>query len=92
MSISAQPQYLIYFGTFCLQFARGPAISSYGRLAFEALLSGIRMHLVKPMLVAEIRRIYPTTVGLPMELSFYTAGVAVASVECKHTCSLSLTC
>lgn len=59
-------------------------------MAWEALLSGFKMHLVKPMLVAEIRRIFPTAAGLPMELSFYTAGVAAATVECKHTCSLSL--
>jgi len=35
------------------------------------------------MLVAEVRRIMPTTVGLPMELSFYTAAVAAATVDCK---------
>lgn len=35
------------------------------------------------MLVAEVRRIIPTAVGLPMELAFYTAAVAAASVECK---------
>lgn len=34
------------------------------------------------MLVAEVRRILPTSVGLPMELSFYTTAVAAASVEC----------
>uniref|UniRef100_H3C494 Vitellogenin 2 n=1 Tax=Tetraodon nigroviridis TaxID=99883 RepID=H3C494_TETNG len=68
-----------------IEFARGPAISSYGRMAWEALLSGFKMHLVKPMLVAEIRRIFPTAAGLPMELSFYTAGVAAATVECQGT-------
>lgn len=88
----AHPQHLISFGKFCLQFARGPDISSYSRMALEALISGFKMHLVKPMLVAEIRRIFPTAVGLPMEVSFYTAGVAAAAVECKHICSLSLTC
>lgn len=35
------------------------------------------------MLVAEIRRIFPTTVGLPMEISLYTSAVAVAAIECK---------
>lgn len=51
----------------------------------EALMSGITMHLVKPMLAAEIRHIFPTIVGFPMEASFYTAMVASAPVNCKHT-------
>lgn len=56
----------------------------------EALLSGVAMHYAKPMLVAEVRRILPTAVGLPMELSFYTAAVAAASVECKFDwCNLT---
>lgn len=51
----------------------------------DALISGITMHLVKPMLAAEIRHIFPTIVGLPMEASFYTAMLASAPVSCKHT-------
>lgn len=47
--------------------------------------------MIKPMLVSEIRHIFPTALGLPMELSFYTAGVAAATVECNYSCSLRLT-
>lgn len=61
--------------------ATGPAVHTYGRQALDALLSGFKAHYAKAMLVAEIRRILPTAVGLPMELSFYTAAVATASVE-----------
>lgn len=34
-----------------------------------------------PILAAEIRHIMPTTLGLPMEYSFYTAAVVAASIE-----------
>lgn len=75
----------------CLQLASGPAIKSYGRNVLDGLLSGFAMHYAKPMLVAEVRRILPTSAGLPMELSFYTAAVAAASVECKfHFCNLTV--
>ena len=66
-----------------LQLATGPTIMSQGRQAFYALLNGIKIHYTKPILVAEVRRIFPTTVGLPMELSFYTAAVATAAVNCE---------
>lgn len=56
---------------------------TYGKKALDVLLSGFAVHYAKPLLVAEVRRILPTTVGLPMELSFYTAAVAAATVECK---------
>ncbi|XP_049442915.1 vitellogenin-2-like isoform X2 [Epinephelus fuscoguttatus] len=68
-----------------IELATGPAIQTYGRKALDALLSGFTLHYAKPMLVAEVRRILPTTVGLPMELSFYTAAMAAASVEFQAT-------
>ncbi|XP_049910405.1 vitellogenin-2-like isoform X2 [Epinephelus moara] len=68
-----------------IELASGPSMQTYGRKALDALLSGFTLHYAKPMLVAEVRRILPTTVGLPMELSFYTAAVAVASVEFQAT-------
>ncbi|CAJ1060691.1 vitellogenin 2 [Xyrichtys novacula] len=64
-----------------IELASGPAIQTYGRKVLDGLLSGFTFHYAKPMLVAEIRRIIPTTLGLPMELSFYTAAVAAAAVE-----------
>ena len=63
--------------------ATGPSVATYGRKALEALLSGFSFHYAKPMLVAEVRRIMPSNIGLPIELSFYTAAVAAATVECK---------
>ncbi|XP_074525154.1 vitellogenin-2-like [Halichoeres trimaculatus] len=64
-----------------IELASGPAIHRYGREVLDGLLAGFTFHYAKPMLVAEIRRIIPTVVGLPMELSFYTAAVAAAAVE-----------
>ncbi|XP_018528704.1 vitellogenin-2 [Lates calcarifer] len=68
-----------------IQLASGHALHTYGRRALDALLSGLQLHYAQPMLVAEVRRILPTAVGLPMELSFYTAAVAAASVEVQAT-------
>ncbi|TNM87973.1 hypothetical protein fugu_006194 [Takifugu bimaculatus] len=68
----------------------GSQIPAYSRDALQSLLSGISTRVVKPMLVNEIRHIFPTAVGLPMELSFYTAGVAAATVECRASVVPSL--
>ncbi|XP_068176457.1 vitellogenin-2-like [Antennarius striatus] len=51
------------------------------RELLKLLQSGFAMHYVKPLLLAEVRRILPTAVGLPMELSFYTSAVAATSLE-----------
>lgn len=42
---------------------------------------GIALQYAKPLLAAEVRRIFPTAVGVPMEFSFYSAAVAAASVN-----------
>ncbi|KAM9761569.1 vitellogenin 2 [Menidia menidia] len=63
-----------------IQFANKAEVRAYGRKALDALLAGCNMHYSKPMLAAEIRRIFPTSLGLPMELSYYTAAVAAVSV------------
>uniref|UniRef100_A0A8C3AM52 Phosvitin n=1 Tax=Cyclopterus lumpus TaxID=8103 RepID=A0A8C3AM52_CYCLU len=57
--------------------------------ALDAVLTGFKSHYSNPFLMAEVRRILPTTVGLPMELSFYTAAVVAASLECNVTPPLS---
>uniref|UniRef100_A0A3P8VY26 Vitellogenin-2-like n=1 Tax=Cynoglossus semilaevis TaxID=244447 RepID=A0A3P8VY26_CYNSE len=64
-----------------IEMVSGPSVHRFGRRALETMLSGFALHYAKPMLLAEVRRIIPTAVGLPMELSFYTAAVAAASVE-----------
>lgn len=47
-------------------------------------MSGVSFQIAKPLLVTEVRRILPTAVGLPMELSMYTAAVAAAAVQGKR--------
>uniref|UniRef100_A0A3P8S3T2 Uncharacterized protein n=1 Tax=Amphiprion percula TaxID=161767 RepID=A0A3P8S3T2_AMPPE len=58
-------------------------IQGSARSALNALREGYTMNwnFYKPMLAAEIRRILPTSTGFPMELSFYTAAVAAASLK-----------
>ncbi|MBW8245266.1 DUF1943 domain-containing protein, partial [Muricauda oceani] len=55
------------------------------KAALKALQEGIALQYAKPLLAAEVRRILPTAVGLPMEFSLYTAAVAAASVNVKAT-------
>ncbi|XP_062411383.1 vitellogenin-like isoform X3 [Sardina pilchardus] len=49
--------------------------------SLRALQTGITAQAAKPLLAAEIRRIFPTAVGVPMELSLYSAAVAAASIK-----------
>ncbi|KAM8874646.1 vitellogenin-2-like [Spinachia spinachia] len=70
-----------------IQLASGPAMKTYGRKSLDALLAGVTLHYAKPLLLSEVRRIIPTSVGLPMELSLYSAAVAAASAELKATVS-----
>uniref|UniRef100_A0A3Q1GRI3 Vitellogenin-2-like n=1 Tax=Acanthochromis polyacanthus TaxID=80966 RepID=A0A3Q1GRI3_9TELE len=53
------------------------------RSVLNTLWDGYTMNwnFYKPMLAKEIRRILPTSTGLPMELGFYTAAVAGASLK-----------
>ncbi|KAA0712315.1 Vitellogenin [Triplophysa tibetana] len=53
--------------------------------ALKALQEGIAVQYAKPLLAAEVRRIFPTATGVPMELSLYTAAVAAATVNVKAT-------
>uniref|UniRef100_H3B4X5 Uncharacterized protein n=1 Tax=Latimeria chalumnae TaxID=7897 RepID=H3B4X5_LATCH len=45
------------------------------------LESGVNTHLSKSLLASEIRRIVPTCVGFPMELSLYSVAVGAANVN-----------
>ena len=67
------------------QLATGQSARELGMSALRTLIAGASHHFTKPLLVAEVRHILPTAVGLPMEISLYTAAVAAASVNgrCK---------
>ncbi|XP_076009564.1 vitellogenin-2-like [Genypterus blacodes] len=73
-----------------IPLATGPAVRTHGRMALEALLSGISTHYAQPLLVAEVRRILPTALGLPMELALYTSAVAAATVKLHATVTPTL--
>ncbi|TKS74661.1 Vitellogenin [Collichthys lucidus] len=66
-----------------IALATSPSVQAGGWNAIKALFSGVSFQVAKPLLVAEVRRILPTAVGLPMELSMYTAAVAAAAVQVK---------
>ncbi|XP_058616428.1 vitellogenin-like [Onychostoma macrolepis] len=68
-----------------IRIVTGPKARQLLKEALEALQKGIALQYAKPLLVAEVRRILPTSVGLPMEFSFYTTAVAVASVNVQAT-------
>ncbi|KAL7866735.1 hypothetical protein AOLI_G00145490 [Acnodon oligacanthus] len=53
--------------------------------AVKALQDSISFQYAKPVLAVEVRRILPTTVGVPIELGVYTAAVAAATVNAKAT-------
>ncbi|XP_026053862.1 vitellogenin-like [Carassius auratus] len=68
-----------------ISLSTGPKSRELLKAALKALQEGIALQYAKPLLAAEMRRILPTAVGLPMELSFYTAAVAAASINVKAT-------
>ncbi|XP_067272221.1 vitellogenin-like [Pseudorasbora parva] len=68
-----------------IPIATGPKPRELLKAALKALQEGIAIQYAKPLLASEVRRILPTAVGLPMELSLYTAAVAAASVNVQAT-------
>lgn len=66
-----------------LQLTTAPSVREMGWHALKSVLSGATIHVAKPVLATEVRRIMPTAAGLPMELSLYTAAVAAAAVQSK---------
>ncbi|XP_067252449.1 vitellogenin-like [Chanodichthys erythropterus] len=68
-----------------IPLATGPKPRELLKDALKALQEGIAFQYARPLLAAEVRRILPTALGLPMELSFYTAAVAAASLNVKAT-------
>uniref|UniRef100_A0A673KI92 Vitellogenin-like n=1 Tax=Sinocyclocheilus rhinocerous TaxID=307959 RepID=A0A673KI92_9TELE len=63
----------------------GPKPRELLKAALKALQEGIALQYAKPLLMVEVRRILPTAIGVPMELSLYTAAVAFASVNVQAT-------
>ncbi|CAM4655373.1 unnamed protein product [Leuciscus chuanchicus] len=63
----------------------GPKPREQLKRALKALQEGVAFQYAKPLLASEVGRMLPTAVGLPMELSLYTAVVAAASLNVKAT-------
>ncbi|XP_073669605.1 vitellogenin isoform X1 [Paramisgurnus dabryanus] len=63
------------------QFAVGCYIRELAVEALKALQNGIAFQYAKPLLVTEMRRIFPSAAGVPMELSLYTAAIVAACLK-----------
>lgn len=66
-----------------IKVASGPRAREFLKQAVKSLQSGVAVQYAKPLLAAEIRRIIPTSVGVPMEFAHYTAAVAGATINGK---------
>ncbi|XP_055073124.2 vitellogenin isoform X2 [Misgurnus anguillicaudatus] len=63
------------------QFAVGGHIHELAVEALKALQNGIAFQYAKSLLVTEMRRIFPSAAGVPMEFSLYTAAVVAANLK-----------
>ncbi|KAG7327858.1 hypothetical protein KOW79_009464 [Hemibagrus wyckioides] len=72
------------------QLATGPQGRELLKEAVKALQKGIAFQYAKPLLAAEVRRILPSSLGVPMELGYYTAAVATAALNVQGTITPSL--
>nr|ABW96364.1 vitellogenin [Clarias macrocephalus] len=72
------------------QIATGRQARELMKETVKALQKGIAYHYAKPLMAAEMRRILPSSLGVPVEFSHYTAAVAAASlnVQAKTTPAL----
>lgn len=68
---------------FYLQLTTGGYIPELTGKALKAMQNGIAFKYAKPLLVAEVRHIFPSVAGVPMEFSLYTAAVASANLKGK---------
>ncbi|KPP59788.1 vitellogenin 1-like, partial [Scleropages formosus] len=69
-----------------IQLATGAAAQhELWKTVLNTLQSGADFQISKSLLTSEVRRIFPTSVGFPMELSLYSAAVAAATVKAKAT-------
>ncbi|XP_073699923.1 vitellogenin-like [Garra rufa] len=68
-----------------ISIAKGPKPRELLKVVLKALQDGIALQRAKPLLIAEVRRILPTALGVPMELSMYSAAVGAASINVHAT-------
>ncbi|XP_050959598.1 vitellogenin [Labeo rohita] len=73
------------------QLTTGGYISKLAGEALKAMQNGIAFQYAKPLLVAEVRRIFPSVAGVPMELSLYAAAVAAANLKVQAIITPPLT-
>ncbi|XP_043079840.1 vitellogenin [Puntigrus tetrazona] len=74
-----------------IQIASGGYIPKLAGEALKAMQNGIAFQYAKPLLVTEVRRIFPSVAGVPMEFSLYTAAVAAANLKVQALITPPLT-
>lgn len=68
---------------FFLQLTTGGSIPELAGEALKAMQNGTAFQYAKPLLVAEVRHIFPSVAGVPMEFSLYAAAVAAGNLKGK---------
>uniref|UniRef100_A0A8C1MAR7 Si:dkey-4c23.3 n=1 Tax=Cyprinus carpio TaxID=7962 RepID=A0A8C1MAR7_CYPCA len=66
-----------------MQLTTGGSIPELAGEALKAMQNGTAFQYAKPLLVAEVRHIFPSVAGVPMEFSLYAAAVAAGNLKGK---------
>ncbi|XP_016298359.1 vitellogenin [Sinocyclocheilus anshuiensis] len=73
------------------QLTTGSNIPELAGEALKAIQNGTAFQYAKPLLVAEVRRIFPSVAGVPMEFSLYAAAVAAGNLKVQAIVTPPLT-
>uniref|UniRef100_A0A673KR31 Vitellogenin-like n=1 Tax=Sinocyclocheilus rhinocerous TaxID=307959 RepID=A0A673KR31_9TELE len=73
------------------QLTTGGNIPELAGEALKAMQNGTAFQYAKPLLVAEVRRIFPSVAGVPMEFSLYAAAVAAGNLKVRAIITPPLT-
>uniref|UniRef100_A0A8C1M6X8 Si:dkey-4c23.3 n=1 Tax=Cyprinus carpio TaxID=7962 RepID=A0A8C1M6X8_CYPCA len=73
------------------QLTTGGSIPELAGEALKAMQNGTAFQYAKPLLVAEVRHIFPSVAGVPMEFSLYAAAVAAGNLKVQAIITPPLT-
>ncbi|XP_042567868.1 vitellogenin isoform X2 [Cyprinus carpio] len=74
-----------------MQLTTGGSIPELAGEALKAMQNGTAFQYAKPLLVAEVRHIFPSVAGVPMEFSLYAAAVAAGNLKVQAIITPPLT-
>ncbi|XP_073699963.1 vitellogenin [Garra rufa] len=73
------------------QLTTGGYISEMAGEALKAMQNGIAFQYAKPLLLAEVRRIFPSVAGVPMEFSLYATALTAVKLKVQAIITPPLT-